>query len=754
MNIITKYIKRYTVHVFIMVTIMLTMFACLRKPDIKKTSPEYGGLLSTADSFFEKNENDSSLKYRNLALYMAPDSTSYYHAVTGIAWTYMQKGDWKLAKMIAEKAFAHFMTCRHDSCYLDHVFILRILSSCERIEGDQKQSLRFILKARKSCEELGDTLGLIECYSEIGSIERFLRNITSAIDSYNKALELCDSNPEKYMEMKVYALIGICAVYEDLGDYKTAEKFLKLSHVEISNLSNTLQLAYYTRKMYVAIAQKRDTEARMYLEKMRKANNAIGTIAAAENFTHTACEFFINYMQFDSAQFYLDTKKDLFKEKSTNKVLDDITIQQSEILLGIGSYEEARKLIREHEFSKYLKQNNKGHIRMAKLSERYFLEIGDYWRAYLSAKYRRNIEDSIALKNQSQLLANKQLQYRREVAILQNNAQITDKTYKINRLVHYQVICIIVLFIIALTIVCWILWRRNKLAKERQMLAVRESRMLESEVLRQTEILKKQSDELNLKNQSIIESIAYAKHIQQCMLPDIKKLTTSPIKESFVIYKPLSIVSGDFYWFANVGTEVYVCCADCTGHGVPGAFLAMMCGTILNDIINSSTVSPMQIVRELDSHMRSMLGKNEQIPLSDTIDMSIISINKDTLLLRSCSARRPVIVVSDNEHIVIPFDKRSVGDCDCKFLNRSFTEHTVQLKKDDCIYLFTDGVTDQFGSDHDKMEKYKMKRFKEMLLEYNQKSMNEQKRLMEQTIAQWRNGMEQTDDVLIMGMRV
>src|SRR5574344_156123 len=131
MNIITKYIKRYTVHVFIMVTIMLTMFACLRKPDIKKTSPEYGGLLSTADSFFEKNENDSSLKYRNLALYMAPDSTSYYHAVTGIAWTYMQKGDWKLAKMIAEKAFAHFMTCRHDSCYLDHVFILRILSSCE-----------------------------------------------------------------------------------------------------------------------------------------------------------------------------------------------------------------------------------------------------------------------------------------------------------------------------------------------------------------------------------------------------------------------------------------------------------------------------------------------------------------------------------------------------------------------------------------------------------------------------------------------
>ena len=272
----------------------------------------------------------------------------------------------------------------------------------------------------------------------------------------------------------------------------------------------------------------------------------------------------------------------------------------------------------------------------------------------------------------------------------------------------------------------------------------------------------KQAEEIiRLKNKDMMDSINYAKLIQEAILPT-KEEILKVFPESFLFFKPREVVSGDFYWFAVVGDNAYIAVADSTGHGVPGAFMSLIGSSLLNEtVVQKGVLETDEILNQLDKEIKIVLkhGK-EGIETRDGMDVALVSINLKTNVLQYSGAMRPMYIVNknpdvndtENEYLlkVIPPDKRSIGgDVDGRV--PSFTKKEVQLVKGDAIYMFTDGYADQFGGPRGK--KITNARFKESFLSLQVLSMNLQGKLLEKDLRQWMGKLEQVDDILVMGVK-
>jgi len=276
--------------------------------------------------------------------------------------------------------------------------------------------------------------------------------------------------------------------------------------------------------------------------------------------------------------------------------------------------------------------------------------------------------------------------------------------------------------------------------------------IMEAEVSKRTQEIVLQKEIIEKKNKNITDSIHYAKRIQDATLPDIG-LMNLYLKNSFVLFKPKDIVSGDFYWIEKKGDEILFAVVDCTGHGVPGAFLSLIGHNSLNQIVNELNIlTPSEILGELNKSVNRTLQNNvEGSHIQDGMDMSICSLNVKTNLLQFAGAYNPLYIVNGNDIREIKGDKISIGSGGDE-LNKKFTNTVIQLDKNDCIYLFSDGFADQFGGP--KGKKFKYSRFKELLIDINKMSMKEQQQNLDTTITKWQGDLEQIDDVCVIGISI
>jgi serine phosphatase RsbU (regulator of sigma subunit) len=249
------------------------------------------------------------------------------------------------------------------------------------------------------------------------------------------------------------------------------------------------------------------------------------------------------------------------------------------------------------------------------------------------------------------------------------------------------------------------------------------------------------------KNKDITDSIRYAKRIQQALLkPEQQVSDDSP--EHFILFKPKDIVSGDFYWVSEKENYLYMAVSDCTGHGVPGAFLTMLGTSFLNEIMTSAEqLSPAKILDQLREKFIRELGKTGT---RDGMDISLIRFNKETREFQWAGALRPLLVMRKGaqEMEITRGDKQSI----CFVENQSsFTNIDGTLENGDMVYLFSDGYADQFGGE--KRKKFKMKQLISLLTGLNNQSMEMQKKVLESTFEKWKGGLEQIDDVCVFGIK-
>jgi len=274
----------------------------------------------------------------------------------------------------------------------------------------------------------------------------------------------------------------------------------------------------------------------------------------------------------------------------------------------------------------------------------------------------------------------------------------------------------------------------------------KEKKILEQKVAERTA-------ELAQKNKDITSSIQYAKRIQDAILPT-KEQIHKHFPDSFVLFKPKDIVSGDFYWFGEKMGRKIAACVDCTGHGVPGAFMSMIGTNLLNQIILENGITePAAILSALNQGVRTALkqGIQSEIETTDGMDIALCSIDMNAKEVQFSSALRHLIIISNGKIEKVDGNKFPIGGAQLD-TERIFTNHLKFLKKGDILYMFSDGYADQFGGE--KGKKFMIKRLHTLLLSIYLFSMPEQKTLLEKELENWKGNHSQVDDVLVIGIRV
>ncbi len=358
----------------------------------------------------------------------------------------------------------------------------------------------------------------------------------------------------------------------------------------------------------------------------------------------------------------------------------------------------------------------------------------DYVKALRYHKLYYSISDTLTQEDRRKAITDMQVKYETEATEKENALLTAESELADAKLKQTRAILIITIFAIGIFIVMMV------------------------QLIRQNNLKRKANKELALKNDLITEqkkeitdSIQYASRIQNAMLPPgdyVDKL----MPERFIIYMPRDIVSGDYYYITEKDGRIICVAADCTGHGVPGAFMSMLGIAYLNEIISKhAELHTDEILGELRNHViKSLHQTGKEGESQDGMDLALFILDPDKNKLEYSGANNSLLIYREGELIEYKSDKMPIG-----IHNRykdPFTRHQVDLKKGDMIYTFSDGYPDQFGGPRQK--KFMIKNFKRMLMDIHMKSMTEQQKIMEDTLQKWMADTEQIDDILVIGVRV
>lgn len=260
-----------------------------------------------------------------------------------------------------------------------------------------------------------------------------------------------------------------------------------------------------------------------------------------------------------------------------------------------------------------------------------------------------------------------------------------------------------------------------------------------------------QNQQIARQNKEITDSIVYARRIQHAILPP-QEIITQILSEHFILFKPRDIVSGDYYWMTQIQNKIIITAADCTGHGVPGAFMSLLGITFLHEIVHEKQITQSdKILHELRERIIESLNKSGRTEdYKDGMDMALCVIHKDSLTLDYSGAYNPLYIIRNGDLIELKADKMPVGLSEKS--HEIFSIHSQKLEKNDTLYMFSDGYVDQFGGPQNR--KFMSKQFKELLCSIQQEPMETQKEILDTTIETWRGDTKQIDDIIVIGLKI
>jgi serine phosphatase RsbU (regulator of sigma subunit)/tetratricopeptide (TPR) repeat protein len=503
--------------------------------------------------------------------------------------------------------------------------------------------------------------------------------------------------------------------------------------IENGNLHNNIANSYLELNDF--------TSALKFRKKAIDIRTSINDMSGLGDAYNDIGETFIKLEEYDSALFYLDKASIIKVELGDVEMQSLIKINSGITYMRKKNWDKAINLFNDAEImAKRIKAVS--FVRDIYLNKSIcYKNLNQLQAAYHFLNMHRISNDSVyLLENKRQLNElNEQFQTQKksiEIDNLKKEKQQSEVISNEKDLRKNIVIIFSLLFLLATGFFSRWMYKRFKLTSA------------------QKEIIQKQKHDVDEKNKSITDSINYAKRIQEAMLPE-QKLRERLFPESFVLFLPKDIVSGDFFWFAERDQLVYAAVVDCTGHGVPGAFMSMIGNAFLNEIVNNLAImEPAAILNELKRKVIQTLKQSELDSNSrDGMDIALICYNKETQGITFAGANNPVWVVSniggEATLVEIKGSKQPIG---FHHVTAPFDNHTINCKVGDILYLLSDGYADQFGGELGK--KFKYKPLKDHLISYSAQTMSAQRKALHQTFHQWKGNLEQVDDVLIIGIKI
>ena len=610
---------------------------------------------------------------------------------------------------------------------------------------DVQSRLQYCDQAIKLAEKINIELGnpyVIKgnCYLDVGDLASALRCFYLAADYFTES---------GYDKGVARAYTSIAEAYNKQGNPENEKNYLRKA-LEISNrehdtllltyVLHNLGFAYYTNRQYDSALIMFSTTKDIFL--------LLGDTVQYAYCIGNSGEVYSGLSDFDKAEDNLLRAIEILTRKGDERAVTEFDVEYANVLLQKG---EINKSIARasRSFNTAIKNGFKDYESdAAHILARSYEMTGRSDSAY----YFLSIYLSDLIKNHETIKQMADLRTAYEVAQVQSEVDLLEK----NKL--YQRIAILALLVALLLAVGILLLYYNNLRRTKKLMAALDERRI---------LLEKQSHELQEKNEEltrlyeisnnqkeeIISSINYAQRIQNAILPP-ETYITELINENFIFFKPKDIVSGDFYWIKQINHYIILVCADCTGHGVPGAFLSMLGISYLNEIIPRKEITRAnEVLNELRKEIKHSLRQTgKEAESREGMDMAVCVIDTSKSIMQYSGAFIPLYMVSNtgSEPTLREFkaDTMPVG---VHFSSdKSFTNHEIKLEIGDTFYLSTDGFIDQDG---DKT-RFGTRNFKKMLLEISNQPMFEQRDILERTLSRWMGNHSQRDDILVIGARI
>ena len=602
------------------------------------------------------------------------------------------------------------------------------------ILGDNDKALIYFKKSYQNNLKRKDKKGMSADLINMGVIYKEQGNYIKAIEAYQESGEIFAAFDNAKGQTTAYNNIGI--IYDYIGEYKTAKDY----YFKALKIRQKLKDEEGVAACYINLGINADNMGNLdkaltyYKKALSYKKNKKQTIA---NIYSGMSDTYTSKGNLDSALIYIKKSLKLKREINYLNGISRDLINLGEIYRMKDKYEKALsyateglEIAKEINVLEVIKDGNECVYQVLEAKKEFepaFYAFKDY------IKYRDSLVND---DNKKQLIQKEvELEYEKEKAIAEqkNKRQlaIAEKEKENQKNITYAIGIGLVLLALFLAFV----FNRLKVSKKQNKI-----------IHDQKKIVDTAYNELEEKNQEITDSIVYAKRIQSAILPPLKQIKSAFVN-SFVIYKPKDIVAGDFYWLEQQQNKTFIAVADCTGHGVPGAMVSVVCNNALNRSVREyGLTNPSDILNKTREIVIAEFEKSEE-DVKDGMDIALCVFEKD--VLHYAGAHNPLWIIKNGELIETKADKQPIG----KFENaKPFTTHQIQLQKNDLIYIFSDGFADQFGGG--KGKKFKTKSFKDLLISLHHLPIDEQKEIIEDTFDKWKGNIEQLDDVCVIGLKV
>ncbi len=570
-------------------------------------------------------------------------------------------------------------------------------------KGNISLSLEYSNKSLKIFEEIGNKEAVGTALSNIGFIYKEQGILKEALDYYGRSVKIKEEVGHK---------IGLAQAFENIGDIKQKQGKIKEA------------LDYHKRSL--KINKERDNK-----KGIASSMNRIGMIYYDQGRINEALDYYNQS---------LILQKEIGNKKGIAVSLINIGIFHNDR----GDFEEAL----EYGLKSLTISEDIGYpyniSQASSLLSEVYKKQGKGMQALEMYKLYIEMHDSVYNQDIQKAATQQEFKYAYEKQKAIDSAKY-DKQLAIGKEEKEKQQILVWAISVGLALVVFfliIVFNKLKATRKQKALIEQQKEVVEQ----QKEVVESAHHELEEKNQEILDSILYAKRIQSAILPPLK-LVKEYLKESFILYKPKDVVAGDFYWMEQKNGRVLFAAADCTGHGVPGAMVSVVCNNALNRSVREHGLTiPGEILDKTREIVVQEFQKSEE-DVKDGMDIALCSIEGN--ILQYAGAHNPLWIIRNGEIIETTANKQPIG----QFENpEPYTTHSFDLEKGDAIYIFSDGYVDQFGGERGK--KFKSKAFRELLLSIQDKDMEEQKKSIDETFETWIGDLEQIDDVCVIGVRV
>jgi serine phosphatase RsbU (regulator of sigma subunit)/Tfp pilus assembly protein PilF len=570
-------------------------------------------------------------------------------------------------------------------------------------QGNFEKAIEYYMNALKINEELNLKYNIAISYDNLAGIYREQGKYDKALDNYLKSVAIQNELDEEFEVLITYSNIG--GVYQMLKEFDKAIVYFNKS-LEIANKvddKRSIGLAYNNLGgVYSDLAKENpDTanylfsESIVYFKRGLRLNENIGDLESVAISNRGLGTAYLYLGDFNEALKYLTEVEKIGIEIGAPDVIRDANEFLSKVYNELGMY---KKAYESHVTFKEMFDNLRNDENVELITQ-------------MSMQYDFDKKQEIQKFEQLQ----RELEYEAEL--------------KRQRIVRYSIISVL-LIVIAFAVYAY----KNFKQKQKDNI-----------------LLAEQKEEIEHQKEEITDSIKYAMRIQQAVVPSPEK-AKEILPEHFILWRPRDIVSGDFWWMTEKDGKVVIVAADCTGHGVPGAFMSMLGVSFLNEIVNRQTTPIANLIlNDLRASVKTTLKQTgKEGEAKDGMDLALVILDKEKNTIQYSGAYNPLYLLRNGELIETKADKNPIGI----FIKEkdSFTNHDIQLQPGDTFYIFSDGFVDQFGGE--KNMKFKSRRYKELLVELQEKSMEEQGEILDKTVDEWRGDIPQVDDIIIVGVRV